>query len=179
MDGAGNLNVTITVPDNLMFDLYFNGLEKRLRGIVFRVMRDAKTYWRTEAGKRLKSSRKWYMGSITSERIAEDEMVIKMTGWAVMLEVGTPGFDMKENLLKGRYSRVVPLNLQTEPAPGTKGRDYFVNWPFVNARVFRTVTATSQGWQYPSKPGAQILPDVIYRIENYLLPKYINEVLDS
>lgn len=180
LQNGQKLEIVINIPEKDLEDIVFNDLDKRLRGITFKTVRDAKTFWKNLAGQKLKSSRNFYVGAISSEIITETEGELRMTGWPVMLEVGNPSpFDMKPMLLQGRQSRVIPMNLKTNPPHGTKGRDYFVNWPFVKAKVFRTVKQDSDGWIYPKTPGAQLLVEVVKEIEERILPKYIDEAFNS
>lgn len=68
---------------------------------------------------------------------------------AALLEKGWRAFDMKPGLLRGKLSRVIPLQLPS----GTE---------------FRTVSRSSPAgsWQHPGYKGAQVVPDLKNRLQD-------------
>ncbi len=146
------------------FELEFH---KNLKKIAY----ETKDLWMSEAGKRLKRSREAYQRSLTVQNPGEGQYSVVLGGpggrasrqdkWlALAVEQGIPNmWDMKPGLLKGRESRVIPLNTLDK------------------GRIFRTVKAHGQEgkWIYPGLIGINLRDTVIIEANLTIIPKYVDD----
>lgn len=138
-----------------------------------KVAMDAKRFWKSEAGRRLKSSRIAYQKTIGTRKTSWGHTVsVGINGtdqekWlARAVEAGQPGYDMKPGFLKSADWRRVPLN-----------PNHFV--AMKRPKVFRTVSKDSKGWQHPGWDGVNIAEEVKKHIAEELVPQHIGALLEE
>lgn len=135
---------------------------------------ESKSFWISEAGRRLNRSRKAYQRSITVsvddglvqiKLAAPGGLASKNERWlALAVEQGLPSYDLKPGFLKGgKKSRVIPLDTKYD------------------GKIFRTVKATGHEnkWIYPGLRGLNLRDTVIDEVNNVLIPKYVQIAFDN
>ena len=121
--------------DNV-FDTGMDEIEKELDKV-----------WRDKVGIMLHSSKQEYLDNLKVSRVG-DEIQFVVTGeLPVAVENGSTAFDMREGLLAGRLSRIIPLNSKT----GTP--------------TFRNVSQKSTGWKHPGITARNISEEVLKEAE--------------
>lgn len=129
---------------------------------------EAKSFWQSEAGKRLTRSRDVYQKSITVSVKADNTVSLQIGGrggnatsrqkWLAMaVESGIPSYDLKPGFLKGgMMTRVIPLDTKDQ------------------GRIFRTVKAVGQEnkWIHPGLKGLNLADYVVEELNNNIIPKY-------
>jgi hypothetical protein len=124
---------------------------------------EARDFWISEAGRRLRTSRREYQDAIVLEGIAGDSFTLTLSGgylpWAV--ELGAPGFDMKPAFA----GRIIPLNVDRQIV-------------FTNP-TFRYCSPDSKGWKHPGFEGMHIRETVIEEITEVLIPKYVQKIIEG
>lgn len=189
-----NVSVKVTVPEDLI-DLLTTRVQRKLPGAVRRIAFEAKSFWKSEAGRRLKSARREYQDAIEVEiKAGEASASLLLTGsmLAYMVETGSPGFDMKPGLLKNakpvdhlkkRYPRakadtfapksitryrVIPLNVNR-----------YVN--MTKPTVFRTVHDQSppSSWMHPGFKGAKLADEVVRELDTRIIPKHMGKLISE
>lgn len=148
-------------------------LRRDLNRAFTKIAREAKRFWHSEAGRRLKSSRKDYQATLSTQKIVGGHAVIlggkgtkRQKALALSVELGSLAFDMKPGLLKGEKWRVIPLN-PTRAVINKKP-------------IFRTVTPAQKGmWIHPGIRAYNISINVENYIDRVLIPKYIDPILEK
>jgi len=107
--------------------------------------------WRNEVERAGLSARakNRYLHAITPYKTRPGAYILDKV--ARLLETGWKSFDMKPGLLKGQFSRVIPLQLPGQSEP-----------------EFRTVTANSKGWKHPGFKGANVVERVREKLASYV-----------
>jgi hypothetical protein len=120
---------------------------------------EARDFWVSEAGRRLKSTRSEYQQAISVGDVGDLSFSVKLSGGPLpyALEVGAQPYLM--NIKRGQ---IVPLNVDRQQV-------------FSNPKVFRT--GSGDPWQHPGFPGMNIAAAVQEEIENNIVPKHINKAL--
>lgn len=123
------------------------------------IIAEAKSFWETEAGRRLTTSRQQYQEAITGN-VINGVGILRLEGdfLPYAVEVGTPGFSMR----RGFVGKVIPLNLSRQA-------------------VFSSPDAYRQGngaeWDHPGFPGVRILDTVMHELEQNIIPEHITKAL--
>ncbi len=164
-----DFRVSIKIDKDIFSKEEWEELGKR---VVKTAMHKAKSFWKTEAGLRLDSTRANYQKSIhirgNTIYLQHDNPTINKV--LMRLENGTPTqIDLKPNLLKNQLYRVIPLNRDNPAKPLT----------------FRTVSVNSpsKSWMWPKSPsgkmgaGVKIHEDVLRELETYIIYDELTEVL--
>jgi hypothetical protein len=167
-------------------------LVKRLPGALRRIANEAKSFWKSEAGRKLRSSRKAYQDAIDFKIVDELTVYFTLEGFLpYSIEVGNKGFDMKPGFLKNaipgstkrKFPRAVAANLR-DKSPITRYRiiplnpNHYVNMQ--KPKVFRTVHDQSPGdsWQHPGwQQGVNIASSVVDELHKNIIPKHIKPLL--
>ena len=151
--------------------------DRKLPGKMYKIARQAKSFWRSEAGRRLKTSREAYQRSLHMEKTEYGYSVqvgvngSKSENWlAKSVEEGNEGYDMK------------PGFMANAPKSPTGAALVVVNEKRrINKKgsVIRSVGASSKSgsWMYPKTEGIHLKEEVVKHIEEELAPKYIDELL--
>jgi len=168
--------ITIGVKDLVDLEVFpTKKLKDKLQSTLNRIGRDGKNFWKSEAGRRLKTSRKAYQASIEWSADLQEGISLGLSGGtdsenflANAVEAGAPAFDMKPGLLGGKDYVRVPLNIQR-------------NIVFSNPKVFRTLTTTSpaQSWIHPGWKGMNIADAVVEELNENIIPRRIGELLEN
>ncbi len=157
--GDLDFSINIILPDGLLeADRYKELLDKYASAIAG----EARDFWISEAGRRLKSSRQRYQDSIVLAHVDGDGFMLMLTDpLAAAVEVGAPGFDMRPGLM----GKVVPMNLGKQAT--------------VSDHTFRTVNKFTGKWKHPGWEGKNIADDVITEIVEVIVPKYVQKVIEE
>lgn len=193
------VKITVTFPPELL-DLE-KRMHKRMPGTLRKIAIEGKSFWKSEAGRKLKTSRKAYQDAIDFEIDSGG-----LTFWLVLdgklaysVEEGQQGFDMKPGFLanatppvgkrkfpravaetfgpKASKYRVIPLNIRRQ-----------IN--MTRPAMFRTVTDGNQiakcgpnkgrpAWQHPGIRGRKISKSVIKELTTKIMPRHMKELLKS
>ena len=167
--------VEIDVKDLVNLELFpTKKLQAKLQSTLNRVGRDAKNFWKSEAGRRLKSSRESYLAALELEN-GPGGITIGLTGGsesenflANAVDSGYPAFDMKPGLLKEETKVIVPLNVDRRVV-------------FNNPKVFRTITKQSPAtsWIHPGWEGMNIVDEVVEELNYNIIPRRIIELMEK
>jgi hypothetical protein len=111
------------------------------------IEKEIERVWRDKASQVLHSSKDEYLENLKVERIGKDVQFVLTGALPMAIEEGSEGFDLKPGFLGGGLSRIIPLNSKS----GTP--------------TFRTVSATSKGWQHPGIKARNIHEDVLDEAE--------------
>lgn len=187
------VGVTISVDISNSILNYTKNLNRKLPGTLRRIAMEGKSFWKSEAGRKLKSSRNEYMKSIQMEVHNDTSFSLKLEGFlACSIDAGHPKFDMKPGLLrnatrpfgKRKYPRAVAANLPKKSAitmyrivPLNVNRYITMQKP----KVFRTVHNLSPqaSWWHPGWKGMKISDAVVQELQTKIIPKHLKELLNS
>lgn len=161
---ASQVNINVEFPEGLRdFEKRFN---LKIPSMMRRVANEGKSFWKTLAGQKLKSSRMAYVKGIDIEKTDNNTMQLSLSGYvAYHVEVGRDAFDMKPGFLKnGRY-KVVPLNVNR-----------YINMQ--KPTVFRTVSVNSPAasWQHPGWKGMKLADEVVRELQDTIVPRNIEKM---
>lgn len=153
-----SISVSVDVPPDF---LSMTGFDTALKAAMNAMANEARDFWVTAAGQRLKSSRVEYQQAIRVGVVDDHSFVIELSGGFLpyALEVGTPPYDM--NIARGQ---VAPLNVNRQT-------------PFLNPTVFRR--GTGEAWKHPGFPGFNMAQDVVRELREVILPKYISKIVEE
>lgn len=196
--GGPTVGLEITLPSQL--NKLPHKVTRKLPGLIRRIALAGKNFWKSEAGRRLKTSRKRYQEAVDFDILGSLDAVIAISDtFAADIEFGAPGFDMKPGFMKGakpwgrkrkfprdirhllrekstiQMYRVIPLNTSR-----------YVT--MAKPKMFRTVHDQSTialsgpnsgkaAWQHPGLKGAKILPDVFTELSKNIIPKMLDEFM--
>lgn len=162
--------IELSLDENLIkFEEFGVEFERQFHLRLKKMAYEGKEFWKTEAGKRLNSTKKGYQDSLVVADNGDETYTITLAGpggrgtkeerWlAVAQEQGIAGFDMKPGLLKGRNIRRIRL------ADGN----------------FRMVVPEAVGkWIHPGFAPLNIQEDVTKEITEVYVPKYMKEAFDA
>ncbi len=183
------VNIDVRFPETLLdFD---KRLKKKLPGMMRRIAMEGKSFWKSEAGRKLKSSRKVYQDAIDMQVVDELSFYLTLEGFlAYSIDTGNKGFDMKPGLLKNAMPwppkrRRFPRALAATFAPKAITRykiiplnvNHYVNMQ--KPKVFRTVhdQSPSNSWIHPGWKGMKISESVVEELDKVIIPKHVNKLL--
>lgn len=187
---AMSVGIYIELPDELI-DLPKN-LERKLPKTMRRIALEGKSFWKSEAGRKLKSSRMEYQKSIDMQIVDNTSCYLVLQGFlAVSVEHGRKGFDMKPGFLakakpisgKRKFPRAVADTLQKTSGGATRYRVIPLNVNrYINMqkpKVFRTVTDKSPAgsWLHPGFQGVNLVETVIEELNTNIIPKNVHDLL--
>lgn len=193
--------IKIVLPSTLLN--FGKKLEKKLPGCLRRIAMEGKSFWKAEAGRKLKSTRNDYVKSIDFEMIDNLSFYLILDNpRAVEAEEGYAAFDMKPGLLKNAKAwpppnkkRKIPRHLaallpkhssisryQIIPLNARSTKDGSYGAPMIamtKPKVFRMVTDQSpnDSWIHPGFKGVHLLDSVIDEITNTIVPKHVDKLI--
>lgn len=161
---------------------------KKLPGLIRRITIAGKNFWKSEAGRRLKSSRKAYQDAIDFDITGKLEAVLVLADrFAVDIEFGSNSFDMKPGFMKGAKplgKRKFPKDIRHLLRTKSPIQMYRIIPLNVNRRismtkptVFRTIHDQSTGWKHPGLKAANIIPVVMDELNKNIIPKMLDEFM--
>lgn len=161
------------VAINVEFPEELRDFEKRIKrklpGTMRRIALEGKSFWKTLAGQKLKSSRNAYQKGLDFEIVDDLSFYLTLEGYIpYSVEMGRNGFDMKPGLLKNAKSRVIPLNVNR-----------YIN--MTKPTVFRTVSVTSRpdSWMHPGWKGKKLSDEVVKELDTAIIPKHLNKLFQE
>jgi len=164
-----NTRISVEIPDDLF------GTEEivaRIPETVADIVREARNFWESEAGRRLKDKRRDVYQDALRIRQGNDGWSLELEGKVANdIEAGFEPFDMKPGMLAGPKARM-----------GPKGRYNIIPIDKTGAPVaLRTVTENSpaNSWIHPGFKGVDIATDVHREIMDNLIPKHIEILIDE
>lgn len=176
--------------------------KKKLPGAMRRMAMEGKSFWKAEAGRKLKSSRKKYQDAIEFQVVDDLSFYLSLKGAFVYgVETGSQPIDMKPRLLKNALPwppkrrkfpkaiaaslprgaitkyRIIPLNVNR-----------YIN--MTKPTVFRTIhdqttialsgpNAGKAAWQHPGLKGAKLVDAVVDEMTNVIIPKHMSKLLQE
>lgn len=186
------VSVQLIVPkDFLSIKKYEKGLPKLTREIA----EEMEDLWKSEAGKRLNTSRQKYIDSIDVKFTAARNAVLTLSGAGMRIETGKP-FDMRPGFLKSPKikqggKRKLPNDKALIDKIRSKPANPSIQWMIIPLKInggtmFRTFTSEHgpDMWQWntrsdrPGKAPARILPDVIEYSSEVIIPTKVAEHIE-
>lgn len=151
------INTNITGLESFNEDIFKDTMYQAIQNMAQETM----DFWKSIAGRRLKSSRAKYQQAIQLEGVTGDSFDVTLSGgFAYALEVGTGGpYPMQ--MEKGK---IAPLNVNRLIV-------------FTKPQVWRT--GTGEPWMHPGFPGFNMRNDVVDELLDNILPKYVDEVMSK
>ncbi len=183
---VANLKVAVNVelPDSLV-DLP-NKFRKKLPGALRRIAMEGKSFWKSEAGRKLKSSRIAYQKGIDFKIVDELSFYLELSGFIpYAVEAGVKSFDMKPGLLANPSKR---KNLHKRKRwPTLKSATRYKIVPIndkgyirmTKPKKFRTVTDVSPGWIHPGLEGRNLVEAVVDQLDRYIIPKHMEKLMEE
>lgn len=190
--GPINVHIDVKLPDELLnLD---KKMLKRVPAMTRRIALEAKSFWKSEAGRRLRSSRKVYQNAIEHHMIDDTSFYLTLSGYIpYSVEMGGQGFDMKPGFLrnakpwpppgKKRFPRAkaetfAPKSItQYRIIPLNVNRYVNMNHATLNQKPtkFRTVHDQSPAgsWKHPGFKGARIADEVAKELDTRIIPKHV------
>jgi hypothetical protein len=108
--GLGNQPMYIVVEFPAKLLNFGKQLEKKLPGFLHRIGMEGKSFWKSEAGRKLTSSRNAYVKAITFKRIDNLSFCLMLDGdLAKATETGWDPFDMKPGLMRSSKVQTMPM----------------------------------------------------------------------
>jgi hypothetical protein len=183
--------VSIRVDLSTRLKTLATNLGKELDKVAGAIAKEGKSFWKSEAGRKLKSSRTPYIDGL-DVKVNQKSATILLSGFIpYMVEVGVPQFDMKPGFLakakpigKRKIPRDKAASITPTKTPATMYRIIPLN---VNRQVnrkptlFRTVTDKSPpgSWNFPGMKGKNLREEVINELNDVIIPKHMKKLLDS
>lgn len=185
------VTIKVTLPEQLLRAP--KAFERKLPSAVRKIAMEGKSFWKAEAGRKLRASRNAYQQGINFTMVDTLSFELTLTDpLGVAVETGAPGFDMKPGLLKNalpwpptgqkrKIPRAVAANIK---GPITRYRviplntNHYVN--MTKPRMFRTVHDRSpkRTWKHPGwRKGKNLAAAVIKELDTQIIPKRIAELL--
>lgn len=188
---SNQIAISVEFPTSLL-DMDKN-FKKKLPGTMRRIAMEGKSFWKAEAGRKLKSSRLAYQKAIDMKVVDDLSFYLTLSGFlAFSVESGRGAFDMKPGFLKtsskvrrsgftrmkhdktqtgtqnipmGNY-RVIPLNT-----------NHYIN--MTSPRMFRTVSNNSpaDSWMHPGWKGIKLAEEVIKELDEQIIPKHMDKLI--
>lgn len=152
------LNLDVHIPDDF---LSLKGFDSALQAAMRDMANEARDFWVTQAGQRLKSTRSEYQQAVSVDTVGDTGFSLKLSGGFLpyALELGMPAYDM--NVKRGQ---IVPLNVDRQVV-------------FSNPKVYRT--GTGEPWKHPGFEGLHLADAVAEELTNVIIPKYIQKVIEE
>ncbi len=183
------VHIDVRFPEALLdFD---KKLKKKLPGTMRRIAMEGKSFWKSQAGRKLKSSRKAYQDAIDMQMVDELSFYLTLEGFlAYSVDYGGKSFDMKPGLMKNALPwppkrRRIPKDWIPKSPPGTINRyrvvplnpSHFINMQ--KPKAFRTVHDQSPvgSWKHPGWKGMKISESVVEELDKKIIPKHIAKLL--
>jgi hypothetical protein len=165
------VSLKMKIPDSLL--QFEKRLQKKIPGMMYRVAVAGKSFWKTLAGQKLKSSRTRYQKAIDMET-KDTVFTLKLEGFLpVVVERGGTGFNLQPGFLKNKQFRVIPLNINryvnmTKPSM------------YRTVSVNTTTTTTGKNWQHPGwKNPANLIDEVLKELDQTIIPKELKKALEG
>lgn len=183
--------VDVKFPDSLLnFD---KRLVKKLPGTMRRIALEGKSFWKSEAGRKLKSSRKVYQDGIDMQVVDSTSFYLVLSGYLpYSIDMGNKAFDMKPGLLKNAMmrkpgKRPIPRAVAATMQPKAAGRYRVIPLNvnrYINMQkptVFRTVSDNSPAgsWKHPGWKGVKISETVVTELDTVIIPKHMKKLLEE
>lgn len=181
--------IDVTFPEALLD--YDKKLKKKLPGTMRRIAMEGKSFWKTEAGRKLKSGRKPYQAGIDFKVVDELSFYLTLTGFlAVSIDQGGSSFDMKPGFMKNALPwppkrRRIPKDWIPKNPPGAINRyriiplnpNHYVNMQ--KPRMFRTVhdQSPAASWKHPGWKGMKISESVVKELDTKIIPNHMTKLL--
>lgn len=189
LTSATNIVISVELPESLLD--YEKKVTSKLKGTIRRIALESKSFWKAEAGRKLKSSRNVYVKAINFQIVDSLSFYLDLNDpLAVAVEAGAKGFDLKPGYLKNakKKKRKFPRALAAELPNKSLATQYriiplnvsrFVNMQ--KPKVFRTVTNLSKAssWMHPGWTGVNIASTVVDELNNTIVPKHLNILLSG
>lgn len=189
---AVNVSIDVQFPKELLeFD---KRLKKKLPGVMRRIALEGKSFWKSEAGRKLKSSRNLYQSAIDMKVVDETSFYLSLTGFlAFSVDQGNGSFDMKPGLLKNALPwppkrRKIPRAVAAS-LPSKTGITRYKIIPlnvnrYINMQkptVFRMVTdqSPSNSWRHPGWKGMKISEAVVEELNKTIIPAHMQKLFES
>lgn len=185
------IHIDVTFPEKLLD--YDKRLTKKLPGTMRRIALEGKSFWKSEAGRKLRSSRRAYQDAINMQVVDELSFYLTLDGFlAFSVDVGGAGFDMKPGLLKNAMSwppknRKIPRAVADSLPNKSQGITRYKIIPlnvnhYVNMQkptVFRMVhdKSPSGSWRHPGWKGMKISESVITELDKRIIPAHMKKLL--
>ena len=183
--------IDVTFPESLLD--YDKKLKKKLPGMMRRIAMEGKSFWKSEAGRKLKSGRKAYQAGIDFKVVDDLSFYLTLTGFLpVSIDRGGSSFDMKPGLMRTALPwppkrRRIPKEWIPKNPPGTITRykivplnpNHYINMQ--KPKVFRTVHDLSPGdsWKHSGWKGMKISDAVVKELDTKIIPKHVKKTLEE
>lgn len=195
------LSIEVNFPQSLLQAP--KKLTKKLPGTIRRIAMEGKSFWKAEAGRKLRSSRKKYQDAISFTMTSNLSFDLTLNDpFAYRLEAGSAGFNMKPALLKNalpwppkkrKFPRhVVPFLAQKSSITQYKiiplniGRNITLTKPKAYRTVHDQSTVAMSGpnvgntaWQHPGFKGINLADAVVDELVNNIIPKHMDRLLNE
>lgn len=150
-----HISLEVRLPSGFMST---TNMEKEVPKLLRRIVTKGKNFWHSEAGRRLKSTRRLYQDALYT-RPANAELGLSGGFLPFAVEHGTGPFDMKPGFLAGGSPRNIPLNVN---------RNEVFRYPQHFARV--GAASKSDSWVHPGFKAANIRDAVLNELQNTIIP---------
>lgn len=183
---ANSVGIYVELPDSLLN--FEKNIRRKLPGTLRRIAMEGKSFWKSEAGRRLKSSRNAYQKGIDFKIADDTSAYLVLEGFLpVSIENGRKGFDMKPGFLskpskKRKIPKAIAASLPKKPA-AMRHRIIPLNVnKYINMQkptVFRTVTDLSpaDSWLHPGFKGRKIVDEVVKQLNEDIIPRHMKKML--
>jgi len=194
-----NVNIDIVFPTVLL--TLPKRITRKLPGLIRRITVEGKNFWKSEAGRKLKSSRTRYQAAIDFDISSSTSATLSLTdSFALDIEFGSPGFDMKPGFMRGAKpfhgKKKFPASIRAllkAKSPISMYRIIPINvGRYINTtkpKMFRMVhdqSGTAQtgpnagktAWQHPGiKKPANIIDTVMDELATNIIPKQVDQFI--
>jgi hypothetical protein len=184
--------ISVEFPDKLLDAP--KELTRKLPGAMRRIAMEGKSFWKAEAGRKLKSSRTKYQEAINFQVIDDLSFYLSLEGsFAYGIEVGRPPFDMKPGLMKNALpwppkKRKFPSDIRhllRDKSPITRYKiiplnvNRYVN--MTKPKVFRTIhdQTEASAWQHPGNTGVNLAQTVVDELVTRVIPTHMSKLLQE
>lgn len=141
-------------------------LKKKIPGMMRRIAMEGKTFWKTLAGQKLKSSRNVYVKAIDLQLVDDASFYLKLEGFLpYVVDQGGSAYDMKPGLLKGNKYRVIPLNPRR-----------YINMTKPTAFATVSVNSKPDSWMHPGFKGKKLSDEVSNELDRTIIPKNVEKL---
>lgn len=188
--GVGiNINIVLPVGINTLK----SKVTRKLPGLIRRIALEGKSFWKSLAGARLKSSREKYQRSIKFDVTSNLTATLALTDrFALAIEFGSPGFDMRPGFMAGAKpwagkKKKFPASIRSllrAKSPITMYRIIPLNTSrYINMSKptkFRTIhdQTGNDKWQHPGiKNPANLIDEVMDELANNIIPRQVDQFM--
>lgn len=189
-------SIEIKFPEGF-FD--FDSIDEKLPDALFEAGMEARTFWKSEAGRRLSSTRERYQESIELRVPVRGDISLFINDSFILdVEMGRRPYSLRPFFLDSPMMRNGPVKIPTSMAPFIKktGQPKATRWMIVPLNVNRepvgrfdpipnpefrifTDTQPESKWQHPGFPGVNIHEDVAKELADNILPKHLDAMLEE